>query len=101
MLQKRIIRISTKETFNAHTDPIFSEVKILKFEKIHLYQLGKFMYLYRNNLLPKSFENLFIRMSQVHNYNTYVILTCITSPFAEQTLENSQLVTKPRHFLIH
>ncbi len=26
------------------------------------------------------------------------ILTCITSPFAEQTLENSQLVTKPRNF---
>ncbi len=102
LLQKRIIRIINKETFNAHTDPLFAEVKILKFEKIYLYQLGKVMYLYQNNLLPKSFENLFLRTSQVHNYNTvHVILTCITSLFAEQTLENSQLVTKPRNFLIH
>ena len=70
LLQKRIIRIINKETFNAHTDPLFAEVKILKFEKIYLYQLEKFMYLYQNNLLPKSFENLFLRTSQVHNYNT-------------------------------
>jgi hypothetical protein len=34
------------ETFNTRTDPMFAEVKILKFEKIYLYQLGKFMYLY-------------------------------------------------------
>ena len=40
LLQKRIIRIINKETFNAHTDPLFAEVKILKFEKIYLYQLG-------------------------------------------------------------
>ncbi len=84
LLQKRIIRIIKKETFNAHTDPLFAEVKILKFEKIYLCQLGKLIYLYQNNLLPKSFENLFLRTSQVHNYNTrhsglFHIIFCSTN----------------------
>ena len=70
LLQKRIIRILNKEPFDAHSDPIFSELKILKFAKIYLYHLGKFMYLYHNNLLPSSFDNLFPRMNQIHKYDT-------------------------------
>lgn len=31
MLQKRAVRIITKESFDAHTDPIFKNLKILKF----------------------------------------------------------------------
>jgi hypothetical protein len=50
------------------------------------------MYLYRYNSLPKSFDNLFLRTSQVHNYNTrHSDLYHI--PFAEQTLENSPAVS--------
>ena len=76
LLQKRIMRILNKEPFDAHSDPIFSELKILKFDKIYLYHLGKFMcvnkcmYLYHNNLLPSSFDNLFPRMNQIHKYDT-------------------------------
>ena len=84
LLQKRIIRILNKEKFDAHTDPIFSELKILKFDKIYLYQLGKFMYLYHNNLLPSSFNNLFPCMNQIHKYGTrfshlYRIPSCRTN----------------------
>ena len=83
LLQKRMIRILNKEKFDAHTDPIFSELKILKFDKIYLYQLGKFMYLYHNNLLPSSFNNLFPCMNQIHKYGTrfsylYRIPSCRT-----------------------
>jgi hypothetical protein len=60
------MRILNKEPFDAHSDPIFSELKILKFYKIYLDHLGKFMYLYHNNLLPSSFDNLFPRMNQIH-----------------------------------
>ena len=61
LLQKRIIRVVNKEPFDAHTDPIFRELKILKFDKIYFYHLGKFMYLYQKDLQPKSFNNLFSR----------------------------------------
>ena len=44
ILQKRIIRIINKSHFNAHTDPIFKDLGILKFNDIHLLQLGQLMY---------------------------------------------------------
>ena len=59
-----------KEKFDVHTDPIFKELKILKLDDIYLFHLGKFMYLFQNNLLPRPFSNLILRTNQVHNYNT-------------------------------
>ena len=59
LLQKRIIRILDKQPFDAHTDPLFIKLKILKFDWIYLYHLGKFMYQYHNGLLPRSFDNLY------------------------------------------
>ena len=60
----------TKEKFDAHTDPIFKELKILKLDDIYLFHLGKFMYLFQNNLLQRPFGNLILWTNQVHNYNT-------------------------------
>ena len=40
ILQKRIIRIINNSHFNAHADPIFKDLGILKFNDIHLLQLG-------------------------------------------------------------
>ena len=46
ILQKRVIRTIAKTTFDAHTDPIFQIIGILKFHDIHLIQLGLFVYSY-------------------------------------------------------
>ena len=70
LLQKRVVRIINKEKFDAHTDPILKELKILKLDDIYLFHLGKFMYLFQNNLLPRPFGNLILRTNQVHYYNT-------------------------------
>ena len=59
ILQKRIIRIINKSHFNAHTDPIFKGLGILKFNDIHLLQLGQFMYSCKNSFLPPRFNNNF------------------------------------------
>ena len=64
LLQNRVVRIINKEKFDTHTDPIFKELKILKLDDIYLFHLGKFMYLFQNNLLSILWTN------QVHNYNT-------------------------------
>ncbi len=55
-LQKRIVRALTNSDFRAHTSPLFTQLKILDIYKI--------------NLLPPSFHNLFITSHQVHSYST-------------------------------
>ena len=59
LLQKRIVRIVNKKPFDAHTDPLFRDLKFLKFVDIYSLHLGKLMYSYNNNLLPPSFSNFF------------------------------------------
>ena len=70
ILQKKIIRIISKVSFDSHTDVLFKEQMILKFPDIYLYQIGKFMYLFKKGLLPNYFQYMFILASQVHSYNT-------------------------------
>ena len=83
LIQKRVIRVISKEAFDAHTDPIFQKLCILKFTDVYLLQLGTFMYKYKKNLLPLTFDNSFIKINQIHTYNTrtskqYYIPTCRT-----------------------
>ena len=70
ILQKRVIRTIAKTTFDAHTDPIFQNLGILKFHDIYLIQLGLFMYSYQNHTLPLKFHCKFTLQSQIHSYNT-------------------------------
>ena len=45
LLRKRVIRISNKKEYDAHTSTLFKESMILKLNDIYLFCLGKFMYL--------------------------------------------------------
>ena len=56
--------------FDAHTSPIFINLKILKFDDIIKFQINKIMYLYKNGLLPESFNDMFLLNSDIHPYNT-------------------------------
>ena len=84
LLQKKIIRIISKVSFDSHTDVLFKEHGILKFFDIHFYQIGKFMYLFKKGLLPNYFRNMFTLASQLHshytrNCNLYYIPPCRTN----------------------
>ena len=70
ILQKRALRIVSNSTYDAHTGPIFKELKLLKFHDIHSFQLGIFMFSFKNSTLPSKFNNFFVLNSQIHNYNT-------------------------------
>ena len=50
--------------------PIFGTLRIPKFEDIIKLQIGKVMYLYKNGLLPNSFNDVFFLNCDVHSYNT-------------------------------
>ena len=56
--------------FDAHTDPLFKNLKILNLESIYKLQIGKFMFQYRSGLLPYSFNNMFLVTRQVYSYGT-------------------------------
>ena len=76
-LQKiRIMRIITFQSRNCHSGPLFSKLKLLKFnDKVHLENLlliSKFI----NSLLPPVFNNWFTFCSNVHNYETTSSATC-------------------------
>ena len=68
LLQKRVIRIINKVEFDAHTDQLFKDNRIFKFKDIYFYNLGKFMFLYINNRLTGNFDNLVLRVKQMHGY---------------------------------
>ena len=71
ILQKRALRIVSNSTYDAHTGPIFKELKLLKFHDIHSLQLlSIFMFSFKNSTLPSKFNNFFLLNSQIHNYNT-------------------------------
>ena len=69
-LQKRVIRIVSRSSFDAHANPIFVSLRILKFEDIIKLQIGKVMYLYKNGQLPDSFNDTFLLNCDIHAYNT-------------------------------
>ena len=69
-LQKWAMRAITCSKYNAHTEPIFSKLNLLKIEDIHKIALLKFFHRYTNNSLPKYFDNFFEKKFPSHNHDT-------------------------------
>ena len=70
LLQNRIVRVISKKGFEAHTDPLFKNLMILKLEDIYSLHLGKFKFSFKNTSFPSSFSRSILRTYQVHGYNT-------------------------------
>ena len=84
LLQKKIIRIISKSAFDAHTEPIFRQLKILKLSDIYRSQIGKFMFSFKKGLLPDAVSDMFLLTNQVHhynarNFNSFYLLPCRTN----------------------
>ena len=70
ILQKRTLRIMTFSTFQAHTNPIFISLNILKFPDLVFLHTALFMYDFNNNNLPACFHSFFTSVKNTHSYNT-------------------------------
>lgn len=79
-LQKRAIRIISKSKFDAHTDPLFKELKMLKLDSIIRFHICKLMFLYSHGLLPESFDNMFPLNNEIHSYNAKS-RSCFSLPY--------------------
>ena len=56
--------------FFEHTDPLFSETKLLKIEQIYKVNCAQFIYKCYNTNLFNEFRSKLITQSEIHNYNT-------------------------------
>ena len=92
-LQKWSVRSITLSKYNAHTDPLFIKLKILKVSDIYLLSLLKFYHKYKANLLPIYFTGMFDLIYPTHNYLTRqrgqpVVIGCKTK-LAEASIRYS------------
>ena len=70
LLQKRAIRTINNAKYNAHTEPLFKSLQLLKIGDLWKLQDLKFLYKLKNSQLPTYFQSIFIQQSDVHSYNT-------------------------------
>ena len=70
-LQKRAVRIISLSKYNAHTEPIFKSLKLLKVTDIFKVQELKFYYRYTHRMLPSYLLDIpLVNNTVMHNYNT-------------------------------
>ena len=70
ILQKKAIRILTKATYNAHTNPLFHKLRILKLWDIYKVQQAKFMHKMYRKALPDPLNYILVLNSQIHDHFT-------------------------------
>ena len=63
ILQKKAIRIINKRQYRSHTEPLFKEEELLKFEDHYQHMILLFMHKLKNNKLPNSFNN-FLQLNE-------------------------------------
>ena len=60
----------TNSRYNAHTEPLFKQLHLLKVKDIFEIQCLKFWYKYVNNKLPNYFRNMFTNNHELHEIET-------------------------------
>ena len=76
--KKRALRIMTNSGYNAHTEPLFKQLYLLKVKDIFDVQCMKFWYKFVNKKLPNYFRDMFIwlterRYSEINLWNDEVL----------------------------
>ena len=69
-LQKRALRIMTNSKYNAHTEPLFKELEMLKVSDIFDVQCMKFWYKFVNKSLPEYFGTMFTFNNELYQIET-------------------------------
>ena len=68
-LQKRSVRIITRSKYNAHTDPLFKSLNLLKLKDIFELSVLKLYFKFKHDLLPVYTSNMFTESIRNPHYN--------------------------------
>ena len=69
MQKKAVCFIDSAPPYTS-TEPLFNKYLLLSLEKIYIYNIGTFMYKFRNSLLPRCFDEMFKVNKSIYMYNT-------------------------------
>ena len=69
-LQKWAVRSISGSKYNAHTDPLFKSMNLLKAHDLYKMCALKFYFKYQQGTLPTYFNDMFSSTTQTHNYPT-------------------------------
>ena len=70
-LQKKIVRIISDAKYNAHTEPLFKSLQLLKIDDLFRLSCLDFYYKYCNNTLPYFLQSFsLVTHADTHSYNT-------------------------------
>ena len=70
IMQKKIIRIISGDSYTAHTGPIFKKLEVLNLWDLYDHSFAKFMFDFHHDDLPDVFSGYFVRTNEVHSHNT-------------------------------
>ena len=70
-LQKRLVGIITRSKYNAHTDPLFKSLNLLKLKDLFELSVFKIYFKFKHNLLPVYILNMLIESIKNHSYNLW------------------------------
>ena len=91
-LQKRAIRIITFSNYDAHTEPLFKQLKILKIKDIITLYNCIFIHDFSKNLLPSSFNDFFTLCTDLHETDTRRTEGCVFVPQVATTRYGRQSI---------
>lgn len=97
-LIKACVRIITKSSGNAHTAPLFKQLQILPFKELMDFEVGLFMFKFKNGLTPPIFNNAWNYRHQVHGYSTRGRDNFVTDHSTRSYILDSPLNYFPRFF---
>ena len=69
-LQKWAVRTISNSHYRSHSEPLFFKYDILNVYDAYTLEVGVFMYKYFIGQLPKIFDGLFTKRSDIHDYRT-------------------------------
>ena len=70
VIQNKIVRIIAGVPRRTSADHLYCELNILKLKKLFLYAVVLCMYKYENDMLPELFNDIFIKVTDVHEHDT-------------------------------
>ena len=70
LLQKRSVRVISGSNYNAHTDPLFKKLRLVKLADLFTLNVLKMYYKFKHARLPPYVENMFENFSRHHEHET-------------------------------
>ena len=93
ILQKKIIRVITSSKYNAHTEPLFKKLNLLKLKDMMKHNTLKFYYKLKKNKVPSYFESYqTTTQREIHGrdtrYNQLIATNVTRTVLQEKCLRN-------------